>query len=465
MKLRNLIILCAVLCILAGLVLVKQKTRRDAPSVDEEQDMILSPLTLEGITEAVFRFGESGKEVRIIKEADGWKIQSLYGVDAEKSVLERFLKQLDGLKGELRSDDASLFADYGIAEGEGVHIILGKDAAPVAHLVVGFKRFGADGNFVRHQGQNKVYAVEENILLEFGMWGEIRVDGFDVKRWFDSRVARFDVEQAAGFRVGEGGTGGELVWLDLTRMEADGQKKWESASAYAFGLSVTKIRNFFRNLGGIRARDVVSVEEAQEAFAGRFWRAQISLAEGNEIAVTRGAKTEGGQDYYVKVSDQYCFLVPVSVFDNWTRGLGDIFISNPLKIETETIDKFEVKDLAAKKKFSMSRSAEKTDSGERVVWQTAAGGEIEESKAKDIIQKFKGMDIHLAPADTIPAPNALTVKISSFPGTSTIYTLTENKKFDDGRECRFLKVTGDPHAYCYPAAGVEGFQAAIPFKN
>jgi hypothetical protein len=363
MKMKNLIILCAVLCILAGIVLVKQRTRPNAPSVDEEQDIIFSPLTLEGITEAVFRFGEWGKEARIVKEADGWKIQSLYGVDAEQSVLEKFLKQLDGLKGELRSDDAGLFADYGIAEGEGVHIIL-----------------------------------------------------------------------------------------------------WESAGAYAFGLSATKIKNLLRGLGDLRARDVVSVEDAQEAFAGRLWRAHISLAEGDEIVVTRGAKTDDGQDYHVKVSGRHCFLVPVSVFDHFTSGVGDIFISNPLKVEVETVDTFEVQDLAAKKKFSMSKSAGKTEGGERVAWKTAAGREIEESKAKDIIQKFKGMDIHLALVDTPPAPSALAVKISSPQGTNT-HTLTENKKFENGKECRFLKVAADPHAYCYPAAGVEGFQAAIPFPN
>jgi len=117
------------------------------PVVDEEQDIIPSSITLEDITEMVLRFGESGKEARFVKEGDTWKIQTLYGVDAEKSTLERFLKQLDGLKGELRSEDAGLFEDYGIGDGQGFHIILEKDASAVLHLVVGLKRSGASGNF------------------------------------------------------------------------------------------------------------------------------------------------------------------------------------------------------------------------------------------------------------------------------------------------------------------------------
>lgn len=464
MKLKNLLILCAVLGILVGLVLVKKGTRRDIPVAQENQDIILSSLTLEDITEAVFRFGESGKEARLVKEGEVWKILSLYGVDVNTGALERLLKQLDGVKGELRSEDAGLFADYGIADNEGVHIILGKDAAIIAHLVVGLKRFGASGNFIRHQTEGKVYAVEENIFSEFGMWGEIREDGFDIKRWMDGRIARLDAEQATGLKVGEEGSDAGKVWLEVTQHEVDGQKKWDSSATYAFGLSATKIKNLFRSLNDIRARDVVSIEEAQEAFAGPLWSAEVSLADGSQIVVTRGTKTEDGQDYHVKVSDRYCFLVPVSVFDNFTRGIGDIFISNPLKVEAEGVDKFEAQDLAAKKKFGMTKSAEKKEDVERVVWKTSAGDAIEETKAKDIIQKFKGMDIHLTSVGTVPAANALAVRVSRAQDTVT-YTLTENKKLEDGKECQFLKIADDPHAYCYPTAGVESFKAAIPFPQ
>ncbi len=463
MKLKNLIILCAVFCILVGLVLVKKGVRRDIPVVEEEQDIIPSPFTLEDITEAVFRFGESGKEARLVKESSGWKIQSFYGADADTGILERFLKQINVLKGELRSDDASLFADYGIADSEGVHIILGKDAAAVAHLVVGLKRFGASGNFIRHQEQAKVYAAEENVLSEFGMWGEIREDGFDIKRWFDGRIARLDTEQATGLKVVERESGAEKVGLEVTQHEADGQKKWDSSATYAFGLSATKIKNLFRGLNDIRARDVMSSEKTQGAFAESFWSAEVSLSDGSQLVVTRGAKTEGGEDYHVKVSDHpYCFLVPVSVFDNFTRGIGDIFISNPLKVEAEGIDKFEVQDFAAKKKFGMVKSAEKTEDGERVVWKMLSGDEIEENKAKDIIQKFKGMDINLTSVGTVPAANALAVKVSRAQDAVT-YTLTEKQKLEDGKECQFLKIADDPHTYCYPTAGVESFKAATPF--
>lgn len=466
MKSKNLLFLCIIFAALIGVVLIKKSAQPPAAVREETTDIITFPLSLDTVTEIIFQLGGTDARVHLVKEQDGWKVKSQYGVSADTEIAGAFLKKLDALAGELRSTDGSLLGDYGISDEEGIHLTFNKDAAEAAHLIVGAKRTASAGNFIRHQKENKVYAVEENLLAEFGFWGDVKAENFQKDKWSDKRVVRFDPGAVVAVRVSEVNQDSEKVRLDLTRQEADGKKKWESASAYPFGLSATKIKEYLRTFENIRAREVTA-PGAAGVFDLPLWKASVRLENGSEITLTRGRKDDQGQNYYLKTSEDYYFLVPVSTFDNFLMGGGDIFVSNPLDVQEQALTKMEVQDLTAKKTFSASKTlkaaeGEEKKETEEFVWKSPDGKEIETSKIQDIFQKFKGMNIYLVSADKMPAAGAFLIKFYQGEEVKTC-TITAPQAVEGGRECQFLKIAGDPNAYCYTKGPVDTFRQAIPF--
>ena len=481
MKFKNLIILLAVFIVLVGIVFVKKGMEPTVPTTEEMADIITSSLNLENLSEAVFRFGlpagQAGTtetKVHLIKEEGRWKVKSLYGVYADENALTAFLNKLNGLEGELRSNEAGLLADYGIADEAGVHIVLSRDGVAVAHLVVGSKRSGSSGNFIRPRDKNEVYVVEEDLLAEFGLWGEPKAENFNTDKWFDKQVVRFEPKDAVVFKISEIRQGVEKTWLDLELKTADDKTKWESHIPYTFGLSAAKIKNQLQNLQNIRVSKVVAAD-THDALGDSFWKVELKLAEGGPLTLVRSNKDKEGYNYYVKMADDHCFLVPVSTFDNFIKNSGDILIANPLEIKDEGIVKVEIQDVVAKKTCSAGRAVRvwrgmgetrgaetEQEKKEESVWKTSGGEDMEKGKVEDIIQKFKNMNLSLAFTDEVPANNALIVKLSEGEETKT-YTLAENKAMDGGRDCHFLKTGNDPSAYCYLKSDIGNFKNVIPF--
>lgn len=481
MKFKNLIILLVVFVVLIGIVFVKKGMEPTVPTTEERADIITPSLSLENITEAVFRFGlpagQAGTtetKVHLIKEEGRWKVKSLYGVYADENVLTAFLNKLDGLQGELRSNEAGLLADYGIADESGIHIVLSRDGAAVAHLVVGSKRSGSLANFIRLEGKNEVYVVEDDLLAEFGLWGEPKAENFNTDKWFDKQVVRFEPKDVTVFKISEIRQGAEKTWLDVELKTIDDKTKWESPIPYAFGLSAAKIKNQLQNLRNIRVSKVVAAD-IPDAFGDPSWKVGWKLEDGREGMLVRGNKDKEGYHYYVKMAEDHYFLVPVSAFDNFVRNSGDILTANPLEIKDEGIAKVEIQDVTAKKKFSaaravkavtetgaMAEAVKKEEGKEGAAWKTPGGEDVEKGKVEDIIQKFKNMNLSLAFTDEVPANSALIVKLSEGEGMKT-YTLTGNKAMDGGRDCHFLRIGNDPSAYCYLKSDIENFKNVIPF--
>lgn len=477
MKLRSLIILLAAFIALVSVVFVKRGMEPPVPTTEEMADIVPSSLNLENLHEVVFRFGATETHVHLIKEEGHWKVKSLYDVSADENALAAFLKKIDTLQGEWRSSDAGLFEDYGIADASGVHIVLSREGGAVVHLVVGLKRAGWPANFIRHRDKNEVYLVGEDLLAEFGLWAEPKAEDFNTEKWMDKQIVRFEPQDVTAFQIVETRQGVEKMWLDLALKTDDDKTKWESALSYAFGLSAAKIKNQLQNLLNLRAFKVVAADTTG-AFGDSFWRVELKLRDGRQIALLRGSKDKEGSHYYVKVAEDYDFLVPVPVFDNLVRNSGDIFIANPLEITEEGIAGVEIQDVTAKKKFSAVKAAkaatgvgEMTEADESeegkasAVWKTPGGTDIDNGQVEGMIQKLKNMNLSLAFTDEAPANTALLVKLGEGEGVKTkTYAFSESKAMDGGRECHFLRISGDPHAYCCLKGDVDNFKSAVPFS-
>lgn len=474
MKFRNLIILSIVFIVLIGVVFVKKSMEPIVPTTEEMTDLIAPSLNPEDIREAVFRFGTIQTNVHLAQEEGTWKVKSLYGVYADETVLKAFLKKMDDLRGELRSDDAALLGDYGITDEEGIHILLNGESGSSVHLVVGSKRAGRSANFVRLQGRNEVYVTDDDLLSEFGLWGEPLAENFDADKWADKQILRFDPKDVIAYRILEGRGSDEKVWLDVEMRTMDDKKKWESPLPYAFGLSAAKIKDHLQNFLNMRASKVVAAD-AFDASGDSFWKIEWKLENGRQITLVRGNKEKDGYNYYVKTAEGHCFLVPVSTWDHFVGGSGDIFISNPLEIKDEAVTGIEIQDVIAGKKFAVNKTTtlkmekpageDKNKEGrEEIVWKTSAGEDMENVKTTDILQKFKNMNLFLAFTEGNPAGNALVVKINEGEKNNT-YAIAESKTMADGRGCHILRVGDDSHSYCYMKSDMDNFKSAVPFRE
>lgn len=474
MKFKNLMILLAVFVVLMGIVFLKKRMEPVVPTTEETVDIIAGSVDLESLSEALFRFGTTETKIHLVKEEGRWKVKSLYGVYADEDVLGTFLKKIDDLRGELRSGEAALFGDYGITDEEGIHILLnGKDGTAVS-LVVGSRRAGWSANFVRLRDKNEVYAVEDDILAEFGLWGDPQAGNFNADKWVDKQVVRFDPKNVIAFRISQGNEAAGKVWLDLELGTVDDKKKWESSVPYAFALSATKIRDRLQNFLNMRASTVVAADTS-DTWGNSSWKVEWKLEDGGQITLLRGNKDKDGYHYYVKAAEGYHFLVPVSTWDNFVSSSGDIFVSNPLEIKDEAVTRVEVQDLIAKRKFAVQKTAtlktetpageDKNGEGrEDVVWKTPLGEDVENGKVADILQRFKNMNLFLAFTEGIPSGNALVVKFSEGEKANT-YAIAESNTLADSRDCHVLRVNEDPHLYCYLKSDIDNFRDAVSFQE
>ncbi len=483
MNKKSLIILCVIFAILIGLVFVKKNIKPEISTTEEIVDIIVSPVNIDGFSEIVLRLGDGITEnddkprnVHLVKEGGQWIVKTQYGVYADEKTITPILEKLDQLKGELRSDKKGILSDYGLADDEGVHVELRQQDAKDIYVIVGTQKAGYQNNFVRLGGTNAVYVVNENLLGTLGLRGEEEDQKLDVKKWVDKRIAHLEADDVVGIVMTKTVNETEEVIIDIRKKSGDGKKKWQSVKPYAFGLSASKIKSMLEKFNSIYARDVIA-PDVEGVFDSPGWAGTFTLEDGSQFKLVRGVKDEEEKNYYVKVEGSgYFYLVPVSTFDSREKQQGDIFAGNPLKVEEGNVEGIEINDIDSKKKFralkKLSLEAAETpaegaenegdqEAKEEYIWQAPDGGTIETAKVKDVISKIKDMNLEaVSPSGSSPK-KALTVDITK-EGETKKYTISKNTTLDNGKECHFLRLSGDEQDYCVSKVHVTALQNALP---
>lgn len=133
------------------------------------------------------------KALTLAKRGDAWVVSSRDDAPANLNKIRSLLGNVEGLEGEVRSDQPGVLADYGLSDSTGVHLVLKKESGEERlHLVLG-KRSG-NGAFVRKNGSPQAILAATNLLGDFGMWGEEATNP-DPKQWLDLEVYKCDREQ------------------------------------------------------------------------------------------------------------------------------------------------------------------------------------------------------------------------------------------------------------------------------
>ncbi|MBN1868965.1 MAG: DUF4340 domain-containing protein [Candidatus Omnitrophica bacterium] len=477
MNKKSLIILCVIFAVLMGLVFVKRSVKPTAPTKEEIVDIITPAVGINNLSEIVLRLGdgstedvEKPKNIHLAKEGGQWLVKTQYGVFADDKTITPLLDKLDRLKGELRSDRKGLLGDYGIGDDEGVHVELRQDGAKDIHVIVGVKNAGYQNNFVRLEGSNAVYVVNENLLGAIGVRGEEEDQKLDAQKWTDKRIAHLTAEDVVGIAITENVNGAEETVVDIRKNTIDDKKQWQSVEPYAFTLSASKIKSMIDKFNSAYARDVIA-PDAEGVFDTPAWTGVFTMENGDQFTLVRGAKDTEGNNYYVKQEGAgYFYLVPLSTFDGREKQQGDIFADNPLKAGEGNVTAIEIYDIKSKKKFNVTKKpSQKTPEGEgtagqegkeEYVWQASNGETIEKEKVKGIIDKLTSINVEAIPR-SITSKGMLTLKITNDEGTKD-YTVSESITLDNTKECHVLALSGNDLKYCVSKEHVKALIDALP---
>jgi len=478
MREKNLVILCIVFAILISLAYFKKSIKPQVPTTEEISDIIEPSISLDSLTEIIIRLGDgqsedvdNPKNVHLVKEGDHWIVKTHFGVYARDQVIKTLLEKLDQLKGELRSNRKKVLIDYGIDDEQAVHVQLHRQDADHIDIAIGTKKAGFRDNFVRVGKTNAVYIVNENLLAALGVRGEDEDQKLDTNRWVDKRIAHMEPNDVIGVTIIEGDGAAERTAIDINRELVDGKKQWKSSIPYDFGLSASKIKSMVEVFNNTYAQEIVAPDE-EGVFDAPGWTGIFSLENGDQVKIIRGEEKPEGKYYVKQEGVGYFYHIATSTFHSRKNQQGNIFANNPLKTNEKSIDEIEIRDLVNKKKFHALRkapgeagvkdeNADEEKEKEEESWETPGGDAVELTKVRDIINKIKGIILEAVLQPEVSIEDAMVVRIGN-DGVSTEYTISKDLKLDTGKECQFLRVSGNTQSYCASKSSISALQNILP---
>lgn len=165
------IILLTTFFIFLVLVLWYQKTAQppeDLITTDSLYRFVPEDLNLQTI-DALTITQPDGPGIRLEKKEKQWQLPQWGGVPANKHNVDRLLEALGTLRGELRSSDHSILADYALKEDQALSLALLHNGTEQLHLLVGKGDFR--NLFLRMHNSTEVYVAPGMILSHLGAYG------------------------------------------------------------------------------------------------------------------------------------------------------------------------------------------------------------------------------------------------------------------------------------------------------
>lgn len=340
-KTKNLVILAVALALLLGINLMQRSGHEKATSQSSVSELVPTGIVPDDLSRITLSQGEHEDAVVLSNTPTGWQVDTAWNSQANLDRVESLVRNLTGLTGEFRSDNADVLSDYGLADGDALKIRAFDPAgAAVIAVDVGRKTERGQGNFVRQPDNNKVYVSQKNLLAQVGLYGEIKPpsnrfffelqavkeDRLDVDRIvIDSGAGKLDlVKDFAEEPVAEGAEESEPV-LDRNTWE------WQLAGRPGVALAKTKVDAVLNSLVAVRANDLVdpAADLADYGLDQPGRRAELHLQDGRVLELNFGRDREAADDVpagtYLKIADQSpVWVVTEYAVKNIFKELADL---------------------------------------------------------------------------------------------------------------------------------------------
>ncbi len=275
-----------------------------------------------------------------------WRIPAQWNIRAQKDKIEGLIKNIADLEGELRSNSAELFSDFGIAEDEAFSLtFFNRQDKPFEVFYVGTKKAGWESSFLRKSESPLVYLVNKDILSLIGIYEDPEQAKFDAQQWIDLTVTSIDVDATQSIKVVRRENGNEIVRTEIEKQldQERNLKHWVAIDREPpFVLDAKKIKEFLKEINDIRAQAVLDPEAKDYGFNQPFLT--LTLADqDNAIELVLGNTTKDeGQDRYCRNSQGHVFELRRYNVDKLNIDTSRFFIDNPLRIDKDTLQSLEI---------------------------------------------------------------------------------------------------------------------------
>ncbi|MCX5696006.1 MAG: DUF4340 domain-containing protein [Candidatus Omnitrophica bacterium] len=336
MKLRKLLILTGIVFVLLVLVVIKNSFQKKHNVVGQMEEpeiaLVNSSMNIFASKIIIYKGDDAQNKVILSRQNDGqWVLESKLGLKARNEAVDNLFNSLKDLKGELRGDSKSVFADFQIQDNQAAHLILsGADNKPLAHLVVSFKSPNDNQNFIRVFDADKIILVNRNILPAIGLFDKMAKS--DGNYFADYRVFPFDVNSVNRIEL----MVGKKRALALTKSVAN---VWNFDPANKKSLpDLARVNEYLQNVAGFYAQDILDPNLKSYGLERPLKVLKLSFPKDNKpeaIQIEVGSFLKDKKAYYVRIMPQNQIFI-----------LSEFFINNLSRDRSY----FTVKDGKSKKK-------------------------------------------------------------------------------------------------------------------
>lgn len=308
-KTKHLVILVVIMAVLIGISLLQKASHRKSTSGSSTTTVLDTELTKDDLSRITVAYGLEGDVLDLQAAPTGWVVASAWNARANEQRIDTLLRNLSGLKGEFRSDDESVVADYGLGGDSSLRIrAFGPGGDEVLAVDVGNKSERAPGHFVKLPDDPAVYLTEAGVLSHLGLYdgperpkqshfldlNAVKEDRLDV----DGIILRDGdrtLEFAKEFAVtqpAEDDTTGAGPTIDRMTWE------WKLTTPQSRTLAKTKADGVLGALVSVRAVDVGDPETDPDVtgLTAPVRSATLVLEDGREVTMTFGKPREKDGD-------------------------------------------------------------------------------------------------------------------------------------------------------------------------
>ncbi len=277
MKTKNLVIVVMVVVVLAALSFWQKSNHQESTSRSATEVLIEGPLTLENTGRITLGLGSEEEIVSLRKNPDqSWAVSSAWNAPGDAEKISNLLFNLNGLKGEYRSDNAAVLKDYKLDKDQAVSVRgYGNDGTLAFEIFVGVTPAGSQGSFVRLPSGDRVHLTQKNLLAPLSMYGGPALPAN--KSFINLKLLATDQSMVNGIVLEDEGQTLELVKVFAEAERAEGQDpaistvdrstwEWKLAQESGVALAKTKVDAVMNALLGIRAIDVDDPTTGTEAY-------------------------------------------------------------------------------------------------------------------------------------------------------------------------------------------------------
>lgn len=320
MKLRKLIALIAIVSLLTALALVKSNITKK--QLVQEEIAASRPFTLtEDLATGfirkitIYRGDDEKNKIILLKDdTDNWRIENKFNVKARKENVENLLKDLSGLKGELRAESKSVFGDFHLEDAQGIHIILeAQEAKTLAHIIVSADKPGSDSSFLRLKDSEKIILAPKDIPGRLNIYNkEAKLDN---NYFADFKLLSFDPKKIEKIETARKG---KNILTLVKKKESDNKYVWDFEPAVKKAeIDPGKIDSFLQNASNIFAQDALDPGLIDYGFGQDNFSLAFETDEKKTLAIEVGNYLEKEKAYYVKITpENQVFKVPEYAIQN-----------------------------------------------------------------------------------------------------------------------------------------------------